>query len=116
MQINIRAVAIATVLAVTGFIGLRAAEALHEGANPPANVKVTQRSEAASAHGYSAIVKQVVPAVVNISSTKMVKTAGNGVPDELFRQFFGDQGPGEQGPSQRFGAPRYNRPQDQQER
>src|ERR1700679_1965436 len=100
MQINIRAVAIATVLAVTGFIGLRAAEALHEGANPPAIVKVTQRSEAASAHGYSAVVKQVVPAVVNISSTKIVKQqAGDGnSPEDLFRQFFGDQAPSGQFP------------------
>src|SRR5580700_10597276 len=95
MQINLRAVAITTALAVTGFIGLRAAEALHEGANPPADVKVTQRSEAAAAHGYSAVVKRVVPAVVNISSTKIVKAqAGDGnSPEDFFRQFFGDQGP-----------------------
>jgi len=105
-------VAITTALAVTGFMGLRAAEAVHEGANPPANVKITQRSEAASAHGYSAVVKQVVPAVVNISSTKMVKTGGNGVPDDLFRQFFGDQFGGSSG---RFNAPRFNQPQEQRE-
>src|SRR5580704_5185803 len=97
MRNRFAAVAITTALAVTGFMGLRAAEAEHQ-ANPPANVKVTTRSEAASAHGYSAVVKQVVPAVVNISSTKMVKTSGNGnMPDELFRQFFGEQGPS--GPS-----------------
>jgi serine protease Do len=104
-------VAITTALAVTGFMGLRAAEAVHEGANPPANVKVTQRSEAASAHGYSGIVKQVVPAVVNISSTKMVKTSGNGIPDDIFRQFFGDQGP-----SGRFNVPQFNGPEEQRER
>ncbi len=119
MQINIRAVAIATVLAVTGFIGLRAAEALHEGANPPADVRVTQRSEAASAHGYSAIVKQVVPAVVNISSTKIVKQqVGDGnSPEDLFRQFFGDQGPSGQFPGGQGNGPsrqRFNVPEQQQ--
>ena len=95
MQIKLGTAAIATVLAVTGFVGLRAAEALHEGANPPADVRVTQRSEAAAAHGYSAVVKKVVPAVVNISSTKIVKAqAGDdGSANDLFRQFFGDQVP-----------------------
>jgi serine protease Do len=114
-------VAITTAFAVMGFMGLRAAEAVHAGANPPANVKISQRSEAASAHGYAAVVKQVVPAVVNISSTKMVKTGGNGsVPDDLFRQFFGDQGggqfngPSQNGPSQRFNGPQFNAPQGQQ--
>ncbi|HEY1758189.1 MAG TPA: DegQ family serine endoprotease [Bryobacteraceae bacterium] len=120
MRINLRAVAIATALAVTGFVGLRAAEALHE-ANPPANVKMTQRSEAASAHGYSAVVKQVVPAVVNINSTKIVKAQANGggSPDDLFRQFFGELGPngpgqfGGNGNSRQFNIPQ---PQDQRER
>ena len=116
MQIKLGAVAITTALAVTGFMGLRAAEAVRAGANPPANVKVTQRSEAASTHGYSAIVKQVVPAVVNISSTKVVKTSGNfGVPDDLFRQFFGDQGD-QGGQGGQFNAPsrRFNVPQGEQ--
>src|ERR1700677_4274283 len=100
MQIKLGAVAVTTALAITGFMGLRAAEALHDGANPPATVKVTQRSEAASAHGYSAVVKQVVPAVVNISSTKIVKAqAGGGqAPEDLFRQFFGEPGPSGQFP------------------
>jgi serine protease Do len=120
MQAKLRAVVITTALGVTGFIGLRAAEALHDGVNPPANVKVTQRSEAAAAHGYSAVVKQVVPAVVNISSTKIVKQeAANGnAPEDFFRQFFGDQGPSgpgggqSNGPSRRFNVPQ----QDQREK
>src|SRR5579863_9334644 len=114
MQIKLGTAAIATVLAVTGFMGLRAAEALHEGANPPADVRVTQRSESAAAHGYSAVVKKVVPAVVNISSTKFVKAqAGEeGSPEDLFRQFFGESGSGNgngggrfNGPSRRFQVP-----------
>jgi serine protease Do len=59
-------------------------------------------------------VKQVVPAVVNISSTKVVKTSGNGIPDDLFRQFFGEQGPsGPSGNSRQFSVP--NIPQEQRE-
>jgi serine protease Do len=118
MQMKLRAVAIATALAVTGFVGLRAAEALHE-ANPPANVKTTQRSEAASAHGYSAVVKQVVPAVVNINSTKIVKArAGEeGSPEDLFRQFFGELGPNGPGAQPRGNSRQFNVPQqDQRER
>src|SRR5580700_5783733 len=101
MHSKLRVIAVTTALAVTGFLGLRAAEAVHE-ANPPANVKMTQRS--GGNHGYSAIVKQVVPAVVNISSSKIVKGQqfGNGgMPDDLFRQFFGDQAP--QGPQNQRG-------------
>jgi serine protease Do len=118
MQIKLGTAAVATVLAVTGFIGLRAAEALHEGANPPADVKVTQRSEAAAAHGYSAVVKRVVPAVVNISSTKIVKAqAGDGnSPEDFFRQFFGDQGPSGPGGQSNRPSRRFNVPQDQREK
>src|SRR6204780_471223 len=46
-------------------------------------------------NGFSAIVKPALPAVVGISSSKMVKTpAGGGMPslnDPAFRKFFGDQ-------------------------
>jgi serine protease Do len=46
-------------------------------------------------NGFSAIVKPALPAVVGISSSKMVKTpAGGGMPflnDPTFRKFFGDQ-------------------------
>jgi serine protease Do len=111
MHSKLRSVAITAALAVTGFVGLRAAEAIHD-ANPPANVKITQRS--AGNHGYSAIVKQVVPAVVNISSSKIVKTQqlGNGEsPDDFFRQFFGDQAP------RQFNSPRqFGPPEDQREK
>jgi len=74
---------------VTGFIGLHAATADH---NPPATVKVTQQPP--SHAGYSKVVKEVLPAVVNISSTKVVRTSRNQqLPDDFFRQFFGDNGP-----------------------
>jgi serine protease Do len=106
--------ALAVGLAVAGFVGLRAAE--HE-ANPPANVKMMPSSYAGSHRGYSAVIKQVVPAVVNISSSKMVKqqVGQNEIPDDLFRQFFGDQfGGGGQGQGQQFEGRQFNVPHAQQ--
>jgi len=48
-------------------------------------------------NGFSAVLKPVLPAVVNISSTKIVKTQPNNMPDffndPMFRQFFGNQLP-----------------------
>ena len=104
-------IAVAAGLAVAGFLGLRAAEQN----NPPANVKVVPSNYAAPHHGYAAIVKQVVPAVVNISSTKMVKTqVGQNIdPNDLFRQFFGDQF-GDQGEGRQFQVP-HQAPRQQKE-
>ncbi len=83
------AVSLTAALAVTGFVGLRAATADH---NPPATVKVTQ--QAPSHAGYSKVVKEVLPAVVNISSAKVVRTGANQqLPDDFFRQFFGGNAP-----------------------
>ena len=45
-------------------------------------------------NGFSAIVKPALPAVVGISSSKMVKASAGGAPflnDPMFRKFFGDQ-------------------------
>jgi serine protease Do len=90
-------VAISTALAVTCFFGLRAAETSRE--NPAPTLKTSDYSESAAGQGYSAVVKKVVPAVVNISSSRVVKQTGmNGLPngmngqqmDPLFRQFFGN--------------------------
>ncbi len=93
----IATVATVAALAVTGFYGLRAAE------NQTPTITTTARSEAAAGRGYSAIVKRVVPAVVNISTSKIVKQTAMEVPegmDPMFRQFFGN------GSGQGFGAPR----------
>jgi Do/DeqQ family serine protease len=96
------AVSLSTALAVTGFFGLRAATVNRAGENPSATVKVT--SQAPSHAGYSSVVKQVLPAVVNISSTKVVRQDRNAeLPDDFFRQFFG----------QNY---RFNVPQDQREK
>jgi serine protease Do len=51
-------------------------------------------------NGFASILKPVLPAVVNISSSKVVKNKGENSPlfnDPFFRQFFGNQfGPGQQ--------------------
>jgi serine protease Do len=90
--------AMVAALAVTGFYGLRAAE------NQAPTIKTALRSEAAAGRGYSAVVKRVVPAVVNISSSKMVKQTAMDMPDgadPFFRQFFGDRGGQQFQPRQR---------------
>src|SRR6202171_3078423 len=58
-----------------------------------APLKIAHPSEGASKTGFAPIVKQVLPNVVNISSSKVVRTpkeAGDGMQmDPLFRKFFG---------------------------
>src|ERR1035437_2870024 len=75
---SIAMVAMVCAMAVTGFYGLRAAD------NQAPTVKTALRSEAAAGRGYSAVVKRVVPAVVNISSYKKVKQTAMEMPDPFF--------------------------------
>jgi len=84
--------AVALILGLGGF-GIARASRIGN-ANPPASVKLADANEGPSRTGFAPVVKKVLPAVVNISSSKVVKTpAGfNQVPDDpLFRQFFGNQ-------------------------
>jgi serine protease Do len=88
-------ISLATVLAMAGFLCVRAATT---GDRPRPTVKVATRSEAASGRGYSSVVKRVLPAVVNISTSKVAKpgmTSRNGQMDPqmepFFRQFFGEE-------------------------
>ena len=64
--------------------------------NPPASLKFANPDEPPSRNSFAPVVKRVVPAVVSITSSKMVKTGlegeGQGQVDPLFRQFFGGQG------------------------
>jgi serine protease Do len=86
------ALAVALLLGLGGFGIARASRA--GSANPPANVKLADANEGPSRTGFAPVVKRVLPAVVNISSSKVVKTpAGfDQMPDDpLFRQFFGNQ-------------------------
>ncbi len=58
------------------------------------------------ANGFAAVVERVVPSVVNVASTKIVRTPQTSSPffsDPFFRQFFGDQF------SQQFHFPREQR-------
>ncbi len=73
-------------------------------ANPPATLKLAEVNEGASKTTFAPIVKAVLPSVVNISSSKVVKTQGMEQlqMDPMFRQFFGGQGG-------RFNAPKDRR-------
>jgi len=78
----------------------------HSGPWPPASVKVVERPAGEDAHGYSRVLKGVLPAVVNISSSRVEKQTSQmqdpGM-DPFFRQFFGDQG------GRHFNVPRERR-------
>jgi len=86
------AMAIALALTLGGF-GIARANRVAS-ANPPASVKLADANEGPSRTGFAPVIKKVLPTVVNISSSKVVKTpAGFGqTPDDpLFRQFFGNE-------------------------
>jgi serine protease Do len=77
-------------------------------ANPPATLKMSDSNEGPAKNSYAPILKSVLPSVVNISSSKVVK-AKDQMPegmemDPFFRQFFG-QGEG-----------RFNVPKDRREK
>src|SRR5438552_15332658 len=86
---------LAAALALTGFFGVRAATTGHLfGDHPRPTLKVVSRSESAAGRGYAGVVKRVLPAVVNISSSRVSKMpSGSGMQnmDPLFRQFFGEE-------------------------
>jgi len=79
-----------------GLGGLALAAADHMGElNPPATFKYANADEPATHAGFAPVVKRVAPAVVSISSTKVIKTSGQAMPqmDPFFRQFFGNANP-----------------------
>ena len=75
--------------------------------NPPATLRLADASEGPSKSSYAPLVKEVLPSVVNISSSKVVHnrmSSEEGMPmDPFFRQFFGQEGNG------RFNMPRDSR-------
>jgi serine protease Do len=91
-----------------GGIGIAAVDRAVTG-NPPATFHLADANEGPSRTGFAPVVKKVLPAVVTISSTKVVKTQGgmgeDGEMDPLFRQFFGGNS------GERFNAPREQREQ-----
>ncbi len=65
-------------------------------ANPPATLKLAAGNEGESKTSFAPVVKAVLPSVVNISSSKVVKAQGIEPMqmDPMFRQFFGQHGDG----------------------
>jgi serine protease Do len=81
---------------------------IHSGAWPLASIKEAAHSGSEDARGYSRVVKEVLPAVVNISSSRITKQETSGMQgqpsmDPFFRQFFGDEG------SRHFNVPKERR-------
>jgi len=59
--------------------------------NPPATLKLADSNEGPSRSSYAPVVKSVLPSVVNISSSKVVKARHEtSQMDPFFRQFFGN--------------------------
>jgi serine protease Do len=86
------ALALALTVGATGYAVARAKEAATE-AHVHASLKMADPSEGPSRTGFAPIVKEVLPNVVNISSSKVVRTP-NQMPegmqtDPFFQQFFG---------------------------
>jgi len=96
VSVRPKAAVVAMALAL-GIGGLGVAAAEHAFNNPPASLKFADQNEGPSRTGFAPVVKKVLPTVVNISSTKVVKTPtqfeGQMPDDDLFRQFFGGNMP-----------------------
>src|ERR1700720_164313 len=96
-----KAVALAMILLVgaAGFGVARAGQALFSGSRTHASMKFADPAEGPSKTGFAPVVKAVLPDVVNISTSKMVRGEAEQLPqgmfnDPFFRQFFGPGGPG----------------------
>jgi serine protease Do len=77
---------------------------------PPPDIRADDTRTAVGVQTtFAPVVKKVAPAVVNISSTRIVKTTApgdeTGSIDDFFRQFFGGGGGGSRGGRPPFGAP-----------
>ncbi len=77
---------------LAGFGASRVYSDMHT-ANQPASLRLADPNEGPSRNSFAPIVKQVLPEVVNISSSKVVRTPqefSGPQMDPFFRQFFGD--------------------------
>jgi len=112
-----QAVLVAGTLAVgLGVAGIAASHA--ENANPPVVLKLANADEGPSRTGFAPVVKKVLPAVVSVASTKISKVptsfegeggAPGGIPEDLFRQFFGNS------QQEQFRAPRGEAPEQREQ-
>src|SRR5579871_3011298 len=85
----------AVVLAAALGVGGLALAGAERWVNPPATMKFASPDEPPSRTSFAPVVKKVLPAVVTVSSSKVVKTGFQGQDqqvDPLFRQFFGGRG------------------------
>jgi serine protease Do len=83
-----------TLVLALGLGGLAVAAVDHL-VNPPATFKLASADEPVSHNSFAPVVKKVLPSVVTITSSRVVKTGLQGGDDgipPMFRQFFGDQG------------------------
>jgi serine protease Do len=89
---------------VLGAAGVSIAHTTLAGRNPPATLKLADVNEGPSKTSYAPVVKTVLPSVVNISSSKVVRPGEESAEqlpmDPFFRQFFGG------GPGGHFNIPR----------
>ena len=88
---------------LVGTAGLGVAHERMSTNNPPASLKLAEPNEGPSRNSYAPVLKSVLPTVVNISSSKVVKARAES-PEEMmpfFRQFFGGDGEGDEN----FGMP-----------
>lgn len=95
------------VLSLVG-VAIAAERRLGAGQNPAPTLNLAPSQPRAVGSSFAPVVKRTLPAVVNISSSRVVRTPGGdramGL-DPFFRQFFGD------GDSERFSVPRERREQ-----
>ncbi|HKW31366.1 MAG TPA: DegQ family serine endoprotease [Candidatus Acidoferrum sp.] len=94
-----------------GAVGLGVAHERTSTNNPPASLKLADANEGPSRNSYSPVLKSVLPTVVNISSSKVVRARAESPEDRMpfFRQFFGGEGDGDEN----FGLPQ---PRDHREK
>ncbi len=86
-------------IAFAAVAGFAAADRIGR-ANPPAVLKLAE-DNSPSRTGFAPVVKKVLPAVVNIASTKVSKISRDNPEESMLRQFFGQgQGQGPGGPRQ----------------
>jgi serine protease Do len=81
-----------------GTVGLCVAHERMSTNNPPASLKLAPSNEGPSRNSYAAVLKSVLPTVVNISSSRVVR-ARTEFPEGMmpfFRQFFGGEGDGDE--------------------
>ncbi|MBA0088722.1 MAG: DegQ family serine endoprotease [Acidobacteria bacterium Pan2503] len=76
-----------------GTVGLGVAHEKMSVHNPPASLKLADANEGPSRNSYAPVLKSVLPAVVNISSSKVVRAPSESPEGMMpfFRQFFGGE-------------------------